>query len=218
MIGTLLFFLGVDYIVQRRKRRQEATSPKRQAVQDRFFVPRGYFFSPSHAWIELLTSGKVRIGIDDFSQKIIGAIESVQIRPGLSTIQRGEPLLWIQQGKRTLAVTAPLSGRLVEINPELQKQPSLINDDPYVNGWIATVEPENLAADLKQFAVADETAKWLKREISRFRDFIKVHTPQPAFAEAGVTMADGGIPITGVLKSADAETWKSFEKEFLTAL
>jgi hypothetical protein len=114
-------------------------------------------------------------------------------------------------------VTSPISGRLVEVNPELQKLPSLLNDDPYVNGWIGMVEPDDLASELKQLSVADETAKWLKREIARFRDFIRNHTPQPAYADAGVTMADGGVPITGVLKAADAETWTSFEKEFLTA-
>lgn len=220
MVVTLLVFLGVDYLLQRNKRQVAAksTEPMLASTHERFLVPRGYFFSPNHSWMELLSSGKVKMGIDDFSQKVIGTIDGVEVRPAHSLIRKGEPLLAIRQGNRTLSIASPVSGRIVEVNQEVRKSPALINSDPYVNGWVAVVEPEDIAADLKAFSVADETAKWLKREISRFRDFIRENTSQSAYAHAGVTMADGGVPMTGVLKSADEHTWKSFEKDFLSAM
>jgi glycine cleavage system H protein len=219
MIVMLLVFLGIDFLVQRNKQRATVASPAPALapVHERFLVPRGYFFSPNHSWLELLSTGNVRLGIDDFSQKVIGTIEGIEVRPVQSTIRKGEPLLAIRQGNRTLSITSPVTGRIVEVNQEVRKAPSLLNNDPYVNGWVAVVEPENISIELKALSVADETAKWLKREISRFRDFIREHTPQSAYAQAGITMADGGVPMSGVLKSSDEHTWKAFEKDFLSA-
>jgi len=217
MITTLLLFLAVDYVIQRRAKKQEAPARTSKQVPERFLIPRGYFFGSNHSWVELLPSGKIRLGIDDFVQKLIGKVDNIWCVPSNTPVARGNPLFMLKQGQRTLSISSPISGKVVDFNQELQKEPDLLTGDPYVAGWVAVMEPVNISNEIKTLKVGEETAQWLRREVSRFRDFIKAHTPQFALAEAGPTMADGGIPMRGILQHADEHAWKEFEEEFLTA-
>lgn len=211
VIATFLGFLAIDYFIQRRAKPLEA--PVRPGLQaERFVIPRGYFFSPRHVWLEILGSGKARIGIDDFIQKVIGSIDSVRLVPAQVGVKRGDSIMTIRQNGRELSVKAPISGKIVDVNTVLLESPELLTQDPYITGWVATIQPENLSADVKTMSVAEEAAAWLRGEVTRFRDFINLHTPQLA---TGVTMLDGGVPILGVLQGAEPTVWNEFEREFL---
>ena len=212
VIATFLLFLTIDYFIQRKAKPVEA--PVRATPhQERFMIPRGYFFSPKHVWLEILGSGNARVGIDDFIQKVIGSIDSVRLVPARVAVKRGDPILTIRQNGREISLTAPVSGKVLAVNDLLVKSPELLKQDPYLTGWIATIQPENLNSEVKALNVAEEAASWLRKEVARFRDFINVRTPQLA---TGVTMLDGGLPILGALQGAEATVWKDFEREFLS--
>jgi len=212
VIATFLTFLAIDFLVHRKTQTVEARQ-RASPQPERFLIPRGYFFSPKHVWLELLGSGTVRVGIDDFIQKVIGAIDEIRLVPASSVVKRGDPILTLKQNGRELSITSPLSGKVLVSNDLLEKSPELLKQDPYLAGWVATILPENLSAEVKQLNVAEDAATWLRKEVARFRDFINVRSPRLA---AGVTMLDGGIPILGVLQGAEATVWKEFEREFLT--
>ena len=63
---------------------------------------------------------------------------------------------------------APVSGRVVEVNQEVLKKPSLINQSPYEN-WVMLVEPSHLEEDLKDLVHGDEIEEWLGAEIAEYR-------------------------------------------------
>jgi glycine cleavage system H protein len=212
VIATFLILLTIDYFVQRSSAKVEAVHRPEQA-SERFLIPRGYFFAPKHSWVELLGNGKTRVGVDDFIQKIVGPIDTISIAPLHAVVKKGEPILTITQGHRKLSFTAPLSGKIVEINDALTASPSILNADPYVRGWVAVIEPENLGKDIKGMTIAEEAARWLKDEIARFREFLKSRAPQPELA--GATMLDGGVPVAGALRGAGDEAWEAFQDEFL---
>jgi glycine cleavage system H lipoate-binding protein len=215
MLATILLFLGIDYFVQRARKKQLAPATAAKKLANRFVIPRGFFFSPNHSWVELLPSGDVRIGIDDFTQKILGTIDGVHIMQRNVTVAKGEPILVLKQGERVISVAAPVTGKIVEVNEDILEHPELLKSDPYITGWIAKVVPEKLNSELPMLRIADEASKWMRHEVSRFRDFINQHTQQFAFAHAGVTMADGGVPMEDVLEKADEKAWHAFEEEFL---
>ena len=212
VIATFLLFIAIDWAVERSKRKAVAPVP----APEQFTIPMGYFFSPRHAWLKLLNSGMVKIGIDDFVQKVVGGIDSVAITPAGTSVNQGEPLIVLGKGGRSLSFVSPVSGKIVEVNEKLRQAPELLKSEPYASGWVAIVEPEDLGSQIKGLAFAEEATQWLRREISRLRDFMQVHTLQPAFATNGPTMLDGGVPVSGVLEQADTGTWKDFQKEFLT--
>ncbi|HEY4611379.1 MAG TPA: hypothetical protein VII11_00170 [Bacteroidota bacterium] len=211
VIATFLAFLAIDYLLQRRAKPVEAAT-RAAPRAERFVIPRGYFFSPKHVWLEILGSGNARVGLDDFIQKIVGTIDSVRLVPERVAVKRGDSILTILQNGRELSITAPISGKVLAVNDVLVNSPELLKQDPYLSGWIATIQPENLSAEVKTMSVAEEAAAWLRKEVARFRDFISIRTPQLA---TGVTMLDGGTPMLGALQGAEPNVWKDFEREFL---
>ena len=216
---TILAFLAIDVLLQRSARKKEALAPRavRLPLADRFLIPRGYFLSRGHSWIELLFTGNARVGVDDFVQKLVGTVDAITLPPLRTEIRKGEPLFILRSGQRELTVPSPLSGTVVEVNPEVAVNPGAVNHDPYISGWAAVIEPTNLSQELPLFNVAESAAKWLRGEISHFRNFIKEYAfrmeAQPL--PAGVTLLDGGMPVAGVLQMTDDQTWKAFEREFL---
>lgn len=220
MLATLLFFLGIDYLTNRARKKAEAAAP--QAVPparhaDKFMVPRGYFFNPGHTWAELLPSGNVRVGIDDFLQKIVGSFDAIHVLKQHSHVDRGEPVMVVKQGERLLSVSAPLAGNVIAVNEQVLDHPEIIKNDPYTAGWILMIEPKDLEQDIRTLTIGAATAKWLKGEVSRFRDFIRSCTAGPEYARAGLTMADGGFPLEGALQHASEKDWHEFENRFLSA-
>ncbi|MBS4028679.1 MAG: hypothetical protein KGZ58_08575 [Ignavibacteriales bacterium] len=215
VIGTFLLFLIIDFVLHKVKTRQTITATPRPAFAEKFLLPRGYFFSPNHSWVELLPSGNARIGIDDFTQKIIGSIDRIHPVLAQTTIKKGEPLLVLTQGERTLAIASPLSGKVSSVNETLLESADVVKTSPYQQGWIAAIEPDNLSTEIKSLSIAEEAVQWLREEVTRFREFITLRTPQFAHGTNGVTMYDGGLPMKNVLESADEQTWKLFETDFL---
>jgi len=220
VLASVLVFVLIDLLILRPRRRKEALAPKRAkpAVADNFQVPRGHFLSRGHSWLELRHDGTVRIGIDDFVQKLVGPIDALSLAPLQSKIRKGETLVTIRQAKRSLSLPSPVSGRILSLNTSVVGKPSLVNDDPYTDGWIAVIEPSNLSSELTATTIADGAVQWLKNEVSRFRNFIQdaVSRPDRALVLSGETLLDGGTPVEGVLRMTDNATWRSFEEEFLS--
>jgi glycine cleavage system H protein len=209
---TVLTCAGIELI----RRRSTATQPvqaRANAMPERFLIPKGFFIGRAHTWVELLYSGQARIGLDDFMQKIIGKIDKLEVVPMNSNVRRGEPLILVRHGNRTLTIPAPMSGRVERVNLDLLRDPQKLHHDPYVSGWIAEIHPTDMAADVKSLSIAEEAARWLRGEVSRFRDFIRAQAAAPAIA--GATMLDGGVPLTGVMEQFNENTWQAFENEFL---
>ena len=220
VVATILLFIGIELLRERSAKRKIAAEADRSGVlaADRFVIPRGYFIGTGHAWAELLFNGNARVGVDDFLRKLVGKLDSISSPPPGTIVKRGDPLFTLHQGVRVLRVPAPLSGKVVTLNQSGADNGQEMREDPYVKGWLAILEPTNLSSELATLKVADDAASWLKREISRFRNFIKEHTTAMAtgdLAPAGVTLLDGGMPPMGVLQQSDANTWAAFEKEFL---
>lgn len=96
-------------------------------------------FSTDHEWVRKEGKRAV-IGITDFAQESLGDIVFIDL-PELNTeLSAEEEITEIESTKTTSPVLSPVSGKLVEINPELTERPELINEDPYGAGWIAVIE------------------------------------------------------------------------------
>ncbi len=214
VITTILICLTIDYLVQRAQKKREAIQPQIVLSTESFVLPRGYFFSKAHTWLELLFTGKVYVGIDDFIAKVAGKIDAVEVPSIGERIKKGEPLFKIKQNGKTLTFYSPVSGKISAINPVILESPNMLLNDPYLNGWIVMVEPEDVASEIKNLLIGNEASQWLRNEIRRFREFISREAPKfsPALEP---TLADGGLVIKGVLQNVDEKTWEKFEQEFI---
>jgi len=98
-------------------------------------------FSEDHYWFHLRDSVWV-VGLTDFAQTSLGTFVSISLPLPGAWFQRGDPIGEIESLKATSSLEAPLSCMVIEINLELEEGPSLINDDPYGDGWLLKVEPD----------------------------------------------------------------------------
>ena len=216
VIATILLCVGIELLRDRAKKRSTVAAAA-QAPADRFLLPKGFFISKAHTWVELTFSGEARVGIDDFAQKVIGTIERIEVAELGSEIKKGDTLVTVRHGNRLLSVPAPITGTVLTVNESLVDSPNRLHQDPYIAGWVAVIAPKNISAELHFLAIADDAAKWLRKEVSRFRDFIKLQSQIGMPVPAGATMLDGGVPLNGVLEQFNENTWNAFQKEFLKA-
>jgi len=215
VVATIIVFLVVDYFVQRAAKRKAVAAPVAEAsAKARFIIPKGYFFGRGHTWVEQLSNGMVRVGLDDFVQKIVGRVDGINFVEAANNLSRGDRLFTIRQGDKEMSFRSPISGKIVAFNEELTSSLALLNKEPYKQGWVVIVEPADSEKEFRLMARGNEAAQWVKEEIKRFRNFITSQsTGSPALA--GVTLMDGGVPVDGVMEHSSKEAWEKFEKNFL---
>lgn len=223
VILTIVAFVLTDALIQRAKARkaraqQLATAPPPQARAPRFVfadlqVPQGVFLSQGHTWLSLNSDGRAQVGLDDFAQKVIGRIDGVELPEVGKEVTRGEQLFAVRQGDRTAVFTSPVDGVVSSVNVALVNQPDRLKNDPYKNGWVCALNPLQLAKDLRQLTIAEETREWLNQEVQRFLSFI-VGRPTQQLA-VGHVLQDGGEPADGLLEMMDEESWGQFTHKFL---
>ncbi|MCX7830801.1 MAG: glycine cleavage system protein GcvH [Acidobacteria bacterium] len=96
-------------------------------------------FTKTHEWIEV--EGKIgTIGISDFAQKELGDIVFVETPKVGDEIKAGTQMGTVESVKAVSELNAPASGKVVEVNKELETAPQLLNEDPFGKGWIIKIE------------------------------------------------------------------------------
>ena len=103
-------------------------------------------YSKEHEWLRV-EENHAYIGITDFAQSELGEIVYVEVDTIGDTIQKDELFGTIEAVKTTSDLFMPVSGKVLEFNPQLNEddgdQPDLVNSDPYGEGWIVKIELTN---------------------------------------------------------------------------
>ena len=102
-------------------------------------VPEDLYYSKEHAWVRLV-AGNAVIGVTDHAQKELGAIVFADLPEDGADIEKNEILGSLESSKTVAEVPAPISGQVLKSNRDLEEDPSLINDDPYGNGWLVAMD------------------------------------------------------------------------------
>jgi len=96
-------------------------------------------FTEDHLWVRV-NGKRARIGLSDFGQDELGEIIAVELPDEGDTLERGESFGEIESIKTVSDLIAPVSGRILSTNSDLEDHPALVNDDPYQDGWLVEVE------------------------------------------------------------------------------
>ena len=97
-------------------------------------------YTKEHEWVAESSATTVKMGITDFAQGALGDIVYVQLPKVGETITAGKVCGEVESTKSVSEIYAPVSGKIVAVNNDLDKAPELMNSDPYGAGWIAEVE------------------------------------------------------------------------------
>lgn len=95
-------------------------------------------YSSDHEWVRVEGS-EAYIGISDFAQSELGEIVYVDVTSEGETIAKGDIFGSIEAVKTVSDLMMPLGGEVLEVNPQLEDAPELVNKDPYGEGWIIKV-------------------------------------------------------------------------------
>jgi glycine cleavage system H protein len=107
-------------------------------------IPANLLYTKDHEWIKIEgTTGT--IGITDFAQGELGDIVYIDINPDLNEITEGQSFGTIEAVKTVSDLYAPVDGKVIELNKNLNDNPQLVNSDPYGDGWIIKIEVLNSA-------------------------------------------------------------------------
>ncbi len=128
---------------------------------DDYEVPENLCYHKEYLWASV-ENGKVKIGMIDFAQKQLHDIVYVELPSVGDTITQNEPFGTLESVKAVSDLIAPVSGTIEAINEELESKPELLNEDSYGEGWLITVAPTNLDADLKELMNFDAAVEWHK--------------------------------------------------------
>ena len=117
-------------------------------------------YTKSHEWIRWEgTLGYV--GISDHAQKEVTDVVYVELpKPG-KTFKAGDEATTLESVKAAFSIYAPVSGKLVKTNSDLEKDPGLINQSPYEKGWIFAIEMTR-PSEVESLMTEDQYQEFLK--------------------------------------------------------
>lgn len=179
-------------------------------------VPQGIFYSKNHTWAYLEKSGTAKIGLDDLLVRITGEVRINQLKNVGDDIGKGELLAEIDQNGKSLRIFSPISGKVLDMNPALNVDHGLLNEDPYGKGWIYSIKPSNWLAEIPSFYLADEATDWLKKELERYKDFLAINLRKYSPETSLIILQDGGELSENSLSGLPNGLWQDFQDEFLS--
>lgn len=107
-------------------------------------TPKDLRYSKEHEWVKV-EDGKIRVGITHFAQSELGDIVFVELPQVGDEIALNQPFGSVESVKTVSELYAPVSGKVVEINSELEDSPEFVNESPYEQAWMIVIEPNDLS-------------------------------------------------------------------------
>lgn len=110
-----------------------------------FKIATDRLYSPEGMWARE-EDGRVRVGLSDFFQQHNGDVAFAEITEEGTELSVGDEIAAIETIKVDISLPSPIAGEIVEVNPAMELEPEKINFDPYGDGWLAIVEPQQWQA------------------------------------------------------------------------
>lgn len=114
-----------------------------------FRVATGRYYSDEGLWAKP-EGNFVRIGLSDFVQQRSGDVAFAEVKDVGTEVTQEDEIAVVETIKVDISFTSPVKGRVVEVNPEMEDSPEIINQDPYGEGWLAVIEAAGWESDKAQ--------------------------------------------------------------------
>lgn len=121
-------------------------------------------YSAAGVWACREPDGRVRLGITDYQQQLNGDMAFVHVKPAGTRVGSGDELAEIETIKATASFPSPVAGTIVAVNEPLGKTPELVNQEPYGQGWLALVEPEDWPAEQSRLLTPEAYLDAMRRQ------------------------------------------------------
>jgi len=194
-----------DQMMQERMQAQVLPIRARSVVGG-FDLAEGVYYHEGHTWARPEHGGRVRVGIDDFGQKLLGKSAKIEL-PGIGhEVKQGKPGFAVRRNGETARVLSPVDGIVSHVNHELIEHPDLLNESPYEKGWFFIVEPTKLRKNLKALYYGEEAQHFIQEEREKL---LLMAQDDLKFA------ADGGDSVEEIFSEFKDARWSKLVKVFL---
>ena len=194
-----------DQMMQERMQTAEPLSVKAEEIAG-FELAEDTYYHDGHTWAKPEYGGRVRVGLDDFAQKLLGKLKKIEIPNIGHEVKQGEAGFQVRRNGEFAQVLSPVDGIVSHVNQRLLDHPELLNESPYENGWLFIVEPTQLRKNLKGLHYGEEAHKYIAEEkeklFSLANDDLKM-------------AADGGGSVDDIFEEIEGQNWAKFVKAFL---
>lgn len=123
-----------------------------------------------HMWAQFdAANNQVTVGIDALGLESLGDLAYVTLKDVGNSVRRGESMGTLEAAKMTGDLIAPVSGVIVARNDETVSNPALVNQSPYVDGWMVVIKPSDWENESTQLVSGDDLPVWVESEIKRYK-------------------------------------------------
>ena len=119
--------------------------------------PKDRRYTVEHEWVRLQDDGNAVVGITMFAQEQLGDVVFVELPKAGDRLEAAKPFGVVESVKTASDLFAPVSGTVREVNSVLESEPEQVNIDPYGDGWLIVIQPDN-AADIDTLLTAEQYA------------------------------------------------------------
>jgi len=214
LIAAVFFFgfLALQrYILTSAPGRGKPRKPK-AGIMEWFRVPDGFNFHQGHSWMkmDLLGSDRrrvMRVGLDDFAQKLVGRVGSVELPAVGTRLAQGDKGWTLVVDSVPIPMLSPVDGEVVAVNPEVLRNPTILSEDPYGKGWLLKVRSERIGADTRNLLSGSVARAWMEDALEKLHP-IRHET-------LGPVLQDGGLPVEGIARVLGGDQWAGLAKTHL---
>ncbi|WP_297456455.1 glycine cleavage system protein GcvH [Persephonella sp.] len=129
------------------------------AAED-FKVVDGLYYTKEHLWVKV-DGDDATIGVTDYGQHQLGDVVYVELPEVGSEVEAGDKIASVESVKAAIDIYSPLTGKILSINEDLKEDPSLVNVDPYGDGWIAEIQMSD-PNELEDLMTADDYRAYIQ--------------------------------------------------------
>jgi glycine cleavage system H protein len=206
VIGFLiLFILFWKFLGRPARAAFKATEKLIPVVNEWFRLPEEIYYHLGHSWAAPEGKNLVKVGVDDFAQKLLGEINAIEL-PGIgSTINQGDKGWTLEVDSKTIDMLSPVDGKVVAINEKIVNSPESINKYPYMS-WLMEVESPRFSVNKKQLLSGILAKRWMEEVREKLLSRMNY--------DLGLVYQDGGLLVDGMAKNLDRDKWDEIAKEF----
>lgn len=106
-------------------------------------IPEDLHYTKTHEWVKQDADGTVTVGITDHAQNLLGDMVFIELPEAGSEFTTGDDCAVVESVKAASDVYCPVSGEIIETNGALVETPEVVNQDPYGDGWLFKLKPND---------------------------------------------------------------------------
>ena len=118
-----------------------------------------------NTWVRVHDDGTATVGMTDVAQNLAGPLLHAKAKKAGTNRKKGKPVATVESSKWVGPVKSPISGEIVEVNPALEGDATVINRSPYKSGWIVRMQPADLDAELAELKTGQDAVDAYRERI-----------------------------------------------------